>query len=132
MAQNARLFMQLTSETTNNDIDGEARVKGFEKQIEIADWSWSVGREEMSDEEKKRSGIALSNDRKRSRDSGWPEASLLTKPAVFSFSKQTDRSTITMLNALTKGQLLKARVTLTEKTGIEGGEGAHHGIQPGR
>jgi len=108
MAEAAKLHLKLET-VTGIAVDGESEIAGFEKQIELLDWSWNLSREHAA-----KSGVmdAWKPERSGKSVAGNPEGTVVPEP--FRFSKRMDRSTTAMLSALTKGTLMKAEVTLTE------------------
>ncbi len=105
MAENAKLHMKLET-VTGVAVEGESEIAGFEKQIELMSWGWSLSREHEG---------ATSVMDKWQPDKAVAGNSLGTVvPEPFRFSKRMDRSTTAMLGALTTGILMKAEITLTE------------------
>lgn len=103
MAEHAKLFMKVET-NTGTLIEGESTVAGFQKQIELEDWSWSLKRE--------RSEGKLSKPGEARKPAIEGLGSIVPEP--LRLSKQTDKSTTALLNALTSGQLLRVWITLTE------------------
>lgn len=92
MSSVAKLFLLLTH--GGSPIAGESQTKGYEKQIEIEDWSWNI---------------------RRAKDSGR-NAPDKAEPSVLSFTKYMDRATTAMLAAAKTGDKLEAVFVLDEQT----------------
>jgi type VI protein secretion system component Hcp len=105
MSSVAKLYLMLRK--TNADgaiIPGESVAEGFEQQIELDDWSWSLTRPQGETTPTVKMGAgALFN----------PNAAV---PSVFAFSKHMDRATTAMLSAARSGELLHATLTLEESS----------------
>jgi len=119
MADSAKLFMKLTG-TGSRAIDGESEAEGFERQIEIDDWTWSVATETV----KKDKGTAprpRTNDANLVGDRFQPidQEETRTVPSVFSFSKRMDRSSTALMSAMTSGELLFAVISMEESSQAE-------------
>jgi type VI protein secretion system component Hcp len=92
MSSVAKLFLNLKKGGT--PIPGESDNVGYEDQIEIEDWSWSLSRSSAS-------------------GSHGPDKA---EPSVLSFSKFTDRATTAMLAAAKSGDELSAVFTLDDQS----------------
>lgn len=88
MADNARLFLKLDGPT--GQIRGESRVASLRDWIEIDDWDWKLDPSSNRDERE------------------------AVRPSVLSFSKQMDRASTGMLQAMQKGDLLSASIRMDD------------------
>nr|WP_316643679.1 type VI secretion system tube protein Hcp [uncultured Roseateles sp.] len=105
------------------EIAGESEAEGFERQIEVDDWSWSVA----TTTTKKSVGGSTSSSAPRTNDANLvgsrppavSQEETTTDPSVFSFSKMMDRSSTAMMHAMTSGELLSAIITMEESSEAE-------------
>jgi type VI protein secretion system component Hcp len=88
MSENSRIFMHLTSPSTNEVIEGECTVDEYEKWIELDSWEWKLGRAKAED--------------------AVPEPEMLT------VTKLMDKSSTAMLAAMLKGEKLKAKLVVDD------------------
>lgn len=84
--------MKLTG-ASSGEIKGGSDDAGFEDQIELEDWNWTLGK--SSGEEK------------------------TVEPSTFTFSKLLDPATTAMLSAMCSGEELKAVISLEESSESE-------------
>lgn len=87
MAETSRIFMQLTSPTSGM-IKGESVVFERKDWIELDSWDWALNRS--------------------SKDDAVPEPSLL------SLEKRMDRASTAMLQAMIKGEQLRAKIIIDD------------------
>ena len=87
MSENSRIFMHLTSPSTDW-IKGECTVDEYEEWIELDSWDWNLGRAKTED--------------------------AVPEPSLLSVSKLMDRSSTAMLAAMLKGEKLKAKLVVDD------------------
>jgi type VI protein secretion system component Hcp len=95
-------YLKLTAKS-GSAVEGEATKPGFEKQIEITDWNWTVQyKAKLEDESGAARGLAASRDR--------------IEPGILSLSKPPDRSSVRLLKAMHEGEIFtSAEFTLFEE-----------------
>lgn len=121
MSNVAKLFMKLTG-AGSREIPGESEAEGFERQIEIDDWSWSIA---TTTTKKKDSSSTAPRPRTNDahligdRFQAAAQDETKTEPSVFSFSKTMDRSSTALMHAMTSGELLFAVISMEESSEAE-------------
>jgi type VI protein secretion system component Hcp len=120
MSSAAKLFMKLKG-TRSGEIKGESEAEGFEGEIELDDWSWTLSRVKAA--AAKAPSSTKTNDASlvssRPTQSSTDPNPTTTEPSVFSFSKQMDRSSTALLSAMASSELLEAWITLEEASDAE-------------
>jgi type VI protein secretion system component Hcp len=97
-----------------NLVEGECLADRHEKEIDLTGWNWEL--EDPAAPKMGSTDDAQPDGKSKAKPKIESERDTKPKPSKFNFSKNTDRSTTRLLNALDRGEIFpKAILTIEEK-----------------